>query len=765
MADFKLTVPDDVFEENLPFEAGSQMPDDSQQVDTEQQVTSEAFDDVTPMQVEAANNQIETSTDTNSSPQVQLTETVQPDFQTINIGHGSFKIDSRASEEAIKKAKNNYIQNDINFYKGIDRNTGAPVAIRKAVGDALKSEDKLATLKAYYPDAQEFGEDNFIFTNRENGKITLFNPPGFQLKDVAEYTREAAIFTGSTLAGIAGGIGSFALGTPTGPGALVTGASGATAAAVWGGAQTASVYDFLSNVTGETVRTESVIAKAGENVLQGMYSGAGEAVGRVAIPSAIGAIKKGLGGGTVKSQMIYDTLIKNNILPRAGVVTEGRGAGRIEGALEQASASATRMQNQINTIIDGAQSAAEKLALKIGQPKTQQGIGVQIQKAAQSALQRFSKEQGKLETELSEKIGDDALFSIDSLRAFNDELTKLGKTMPRFSERAYGDVKRVLDDLIYDASQNNGRIPYSAFREARTFFGGKMADMGEGVNRAMYKRVYAAMSDDLRFGADSFGLGKMFDETIEFTKSFKNEYDDFLNKVVDFDAPEKGYRFLLNSKKDGGTYFRKLQEQFTDDEWKDVSATIIQKMGYKNFGNEADEAFSVNKFLTNYGDVSKEAAETLFSGMKNGAALQNQLDELLGSFRALDQSAKLRGFSNTGAVTHTLNIMNALGGDATKLVLGSLAITGNIVEAAAGLGATIVGGIVAPNVSARLITSPKFVKWLAEGPAVKTGKEAGEHIGRLIGIKLSNPEIAEEIDAYISAIKEGIMSAQQGTAQ
>ena len=763
LAELTLTVPDNIITNQEPSESSFDTTANETQDDAQPSVAPESAP--IPLPETNANNELPEETIINE-PENQLeSQTVlEPEYRTINIGHGSFEIDARASEETIQKAKTNYIQNDANFYNGIDRTTGATVAERKAVGDAFKKEDKLATIRKYYPDAQEFGQDNFIYTNRETKKITLFNPPGFQFKDIAEYTRDAAIMVGSTLGGAFGGTGGLIVGAPTGPAALLTGATGATVGAVWGGAQTASIYDYLSNLTGETVRSENVLAKTSENIVQGLYAGAGESVGRVVVPKAISVVKKGLGGGTAKAQAIYDTLIKNNIKPRAGVVTEGRGAGRIEGALEQAAASATRMQNQINEVIDGAQKAAETLALKIGKPKTQQGLGVQLQQAARSALGRFSAEQTKLEKQLGENIGDDALFSIDAVRGFYDDLTKLGETMPRFSERAYGDVKKVLDDLIYDASQNNGRISYGAFRQARTFFGSKMTDMGEGVNRSMWKRVYAAMTDDLKFGADSFGQGKLFDETIAFTRNFKTEYDDFLNKVIDFDAPEKGYRFLLNSKKDGGTYFKKLRDQFKDEEWQDVSATIIQKMGYKGFGNEADEAFSVARFLTNYGDISDEALQTLFSGVKNGPVLRKELDGLLDSFQALNKNAKLRGISNTGAVSHTLNLMNALGGDFTKIVLGSLAVTGNIVEAAAGLGVTVAGGIVMPNVSARLITSPAFVKWLAGGPAIQTGKQAGEHIGRLLGIKLSDPEIADDIDSYISVIKEGIM-VEQGTEQ
>jgi len=689
----------------------------------------------------------------NASPEAATSVApVEPTYKTIRVGHGSFNIDSRATSENIAKARQHYIETNANFYKNMDRTTGASWSATKAVGDAFKPEDKLATLRKFYPDALPFGEDNFIFTNQDTGKVTLYNVPGFTLKDTARFAREGSIAVGATL----GGIWGVSAGLLSGPGAPVVVPTAATAGAIWGGAQTASVYDFLSQAFGETVRSESLMARTGENLMQGLYAGAGESVGRVAIPAAISSVKKMFGGGTAKSQQIYETLISYNIKPTAGAVTAGRGAGRLESALDQAAASATIMRNQIDEVIDGAQAASEKLALKIGTPRSQQGTGVRLQVAAQSALEKFTVQQSKLETELAEKIGDDTLFSIDSIRGFHAELASSSVSMPRFSKKAFGEMKLLLDDLIFDASANNGRIPYSEFRRIRTFFGAKMADMGEGANRSMYKRMYGHMTDDLRSGADSLGFGQMFDDAVNFTKSFKQEYDDFLNKIIDYDAPEMGYRFLMNSRKDGGTYFQKLQEQFTEAEWKDVSATIIQKMGYKNFGNEADEAFSTATFLNNWKSISEEAKETLFLGMQNGPALQKSLNGLIDVFSALNKNARLAGHSNTGSVTHTLNLMNALGGNMGAVVLGVIGVGAGVVPAAAALATTFIGGVVTPNVAARLITNPAVVKWLATSASVKTGKQAGEHMGRLIGIRQANPEIASEIDEYILAIKNGI---------
>ena len=69
----------------------------------------------------------------------------------------------------------------------IDTKTGAPGNVRAAVSAAQTPDDRLATLKNFYPDAlpvevldpqdgaAKFGYGNFVFTNPETGKPTLFD--------------------------------------------------------------------------------------------------------------------------------------------------------------------------------------------------------------------------------------------------------------------------------------------------------------------------------------------------------------------------------------------------------------------------------------------------------------------------------------------------------------------------------------------------------------------------------------------------------------
>jgi hypothetical protein len=126
---------------------------------------------------------------------------------------------------------------------------GAPYTVRGVVGSA-RDPDKLATLKRYYPDAEQTDDGNFIFTDPTNKKRTLYNPKGLDLGDFASLVRQYAETIGGTVGGgagfVAGGIGGALLGA--GAGQAVAGKAvdvGRTAAGL---PQTYSPADTTSDI-------------------------------------------------------------------------------------------------------------------------------------------------------------------------------------------------------------------------------------------------------------------------------------------------------------------------------------------------------------------------------------------------------------------------------------------------------------------------------------------------------------------------------------
>lgn len=638
------------------------------------------------------------------------------------------------------------------FYQLMDRETGAPARVRAQVGSAHTMQDKLTTLQQSYPDAVQFGEDNFVFTNPQTGKPTLYNPKGLDWGDVAGVSREIAVGTGATLGAIGGGLAGLGASAPTGgTAAPATAPIGTVAGAGFGAAATGQFYDLLANHFMGVHDTRSLTQKTLDMVIEGAGSAAGQRVGEVVGPAISSGVKKILGGGTQRSQQLYQTLKALNIKPTAGVVTEGGGAGRIEAALDAAPTSAKFMQDQVKQVLDDAQAAAARTAATIGKPSTQQRAGEVLQTGVEKSTERFVQLQGRMEDKLTTLIGEDALIPVNNVKALREGLEEQIKQMPKTLGPRFRGVVDELKRLEADADALGG-IPYRLFRSHRTLVGQRMSDLQEKVEKkTLLKRLYGAMTQDLEELVQSRGgeAAKQFDETMAVTRNWNTTNKDLFDKITKFDAAEKAYRYVINSRKDGGTVLQKLRAEFSDQEWNDVSATVIQKMGFKNFGNEGDDFFSPSTFITNYRSIANEAKDALF-GPAN-AELRQGLDQLMEAMTAIQSNARLGNFSNTASVMHLLDTLAVLGVDTTSLAT-QLVTGGSPRAAATSFVGNTVGRLLLPRQVAKLMTNADFVKWLATPVTRKNG--IGSHVGRLAAIAKVNPEIQDEVRAFLDALSQ-----------
>ena len=638
------------------------------------------------------------------------------------------------------------------FYDLVDMKTGVDLGVSTAVGAAISRKDKLATLKKFYPDALPFEEDNFVFTHHETGRPTLYNPPGFDSGDVARHGREISTAIGSTLGSIFGAGGGFVLGAPTGPGAAITTTEGAIYGAGLGAVATGTFYDFLTQKFLGTEDTRRMGKRFVDTTVESVTAGAGEKVGLVVGPKIEKGIKNILGGGTKRSKQIYDALMRLEITPTAGVVTGGKGVGRIEGALDQAATSSTIMRESIEKVIKETEAAATKTAEKIGTPGSQQKTGEIIQKGSAGAIESYKKAQKILEDKLSEEIGPDTIIPVKALRELLEEFEAKVLKAPNSLGPKYKGTIAEIKNILADAKDRGG-LPYSIFREHRTTLGKRMADFNEkATEKALWKRMYGSMSRALEEVIDGYAprIKDQFKETMNFTKRWNEEHRDLFEKLVDMDAPEKAFRYMMNTRKDGGTILRKLESQFTKKEWDDISSTVVKKMGYKNFGNEADDTFSVSTFLTNYRSLANEAKDVMFQG--ENSALRKELDNMVKMFQNIQDNARMGNFSNTAGATHLLDTLATMGLDTTSLA-ANLATGQSAMKSTQSLVGNIAGRLLFPRQVAKLMTNPAFVKWLATPPV--TGKGAiASHIGRLAAVAKANPMIRDEINDYLESLSQ-----------
>ena len=144
------------------------------------------------------------------------------------------------------------------------------------------------------------------------------------------------------------------------------------------------------------------------------------------------------------------------------------------------------------------------------------------------------------------------------------------------------------------------------------------------------------------------------------------------------------------------------------------------------------EVFSPNKFLTEWNRLSPEARSNIFT--KPQAKSIENLNKVTS---ILKETGKARQTSNT------LPYMSWLG---LGIVGGS---AGGVLGGVAATGATVAGA----NITARMMTSPRFVSWIVKAPKVRAA-EIPKHLKQLSVISGSakSPALSEDILDYLESI-------------
>jgi hypothetical protein len=658
------------------------------------------------------------------------------------IGGKLWSLPANLDDKQRKLAIANLINSD-DFKSLIDQDTGAPATVRAFVGSA-REEDRLANIQRYYPDAIPYGADNFAFNNPETGKITLYNPPGIDFGDVASVAKEATVFAGSALGATAGGLAGIA----GGPAAPVTIPGGAVAGAGLGAAVAGELFDLSANVIGGRVDTRNVIDKTADAAFEFFLSATGQKAGDLVSRG----VKRALGGGTQKAAELAAKFRSLKIEPSAGAVSSSNTIATLEKGLESTPFSTDVMQKSADAVLSQIQAAADDVVRQIGEPVSKQSLGETIRAAASAAAGRFKAKQNIAYEKAFDLIGEDAPVAVDNIRALRLELeaevAQAPKALGRSLNKALGYLKIIEIDAAND--EVAGSIPFAALRKIRTALGidlkEKMLTGATGSENAAYERAYAALTLDLSAAAKHAGpqAAKAMAVADRYTRSFMNTAGQTLNKIGKFDTDERAFSFAMSKTQDGGTQLARLRQQFDPEEWDIVGASVLNRMGLASAGAQdaTGELFSVNTFLTNWSKMSPEAKNALFGG-KQYADMRKGLNTLVDVSSSLKGVEKFANTSNSGRVINTFMMLQVLGGAVAGMTVGSESPT-----SAVG-GATVAA--LSPRLAAKLITSPRFVNWLAT-PITKPNAISA-HLGRLSAIALEDVSLREPIQEFLKVLR------------
>ena len=654
-------------------------------------------------------------------------------------------------------------------FTAIDTSTGAPKKVRAIVGNFDNPERRLEAIKQYYPDAVStagtpMGEDNFIYTDPETGQRTLYNPTGFDMGDVVSVGRDVVSGIAGTIGGASAVVGGQLGPQVATPEELVTVPAAAALASEGAG----QLYDravdaFLPDPVSRGSLVEQG-SKAATNIGMEMVGGKLVEKSIDAIKAAPGAITRKIAGVGAERQAAARARMAEAEkfglkLPSAGTASQSPMLMFLEQRMKDFPTGSPVIFEKFDAFRTAAGQAVQDVATKYGKPVQEGGeIGRVLQSGAEKGFAKFQRDQGKL-YDTAYDLAPNASGRVNNVMELRvkllEDLSKAPESLLPSMKAALDEVERLIAD-----SQSGGGVDLSTLRQLRTNLRRKtdgMTQQGGGDAVSYLKTVYKALTDDMNEavvnygGADAQKALKKADIYTRNRQIFDVEpvYDQLhKNKRNEVQA----FTFLMQGTKEGGTKLKKILRNIPVAQRGEVQASILSRLGMTNpAGQDAIEDFSTAKFITNYSKLADSAKDALFGKSGN----RSDLDNLVAMFDDIKSADAFANNSRTGQSIGTVATFSPL--------IGGLYMIGtdpsNIAGAASTAASGMVGALLTPYVSARLLTKPEFIKWLVKaGPQMgKNPNNAKFHLGRLMEISSRDSQFREDAMEYVNAFGSALV--------
>lgn len=450
-----------------------------------------------------------------------------------------------------------------------------------------------------------------------------------------------------------------------------------------------------------------------------------------------GALRGGETGRQALQQNVDD-------FARAGSTpTVGQGANNVRSRLTEAvlrnapggsGVVRRRLEQQGEELGAGVEKAASRLSTAQGAERGGNAV-IRGITGPSGFMTRFKAESSRLYDDVQKLLPPDTKVPAQATQQALAELTTPIQGAANTSgllmnPKVAGIAKAFGDDL----AANGGTLPYEAVKRLRSQIGELIGDsaLSPDTPTRQLRRLYGAMSDDLSQAAIATG-----DQRVIQAASRANNYYragmqrvDDIERVVDRSGgPEAVYKALFNNSREGGTTLRKVMQSLDGQAQRDLAATTLRRLGKANPSaqDELGEVFSPETYLTNWSRMAPEAKRALFD--RFGPGFSKDLDAIASA------AAKVRGANQT--------LPNPSG---SAVVAGQTTAFGALAYGAITMNAGAVGtaatGLALANLSARALTNPKAVKWLAQTTKLPAAALPSQ-IAVLASMAKDDPDMAE----------------------
>jgi len=571
-----------------------------------------------------------------------------------------------------------------------------------------------------------------VLVNNETGAATVINKPGMSGLDVLQ------------------GLGMAAALTPAASGATATRA-GLTQLAAKGAATQTAIEGVQAASGGEFNPTDIAVTAAalpagqalGEKVLAPTAARAGQAIKE----SVKGAFRGGEQGRVNLANAIAD-FAEIGVTPTVG---QGTGSPLRQG-LENMSSRVLgggRIKEVVRRTAEQMRGRLQEVADRLSTTSGATDVGRVIRAGITGPggfIERFNARQGLLWREVDDIVGDAASSDISNTSRVLGNLVRDDAFGAALNNPVLARVRDVIGRTIGQTRINNvtqmretvSTIPYSDLRSLRSQIGEMLSsrDLVSDIPRAQLKRLYGALSEDVRQVARQAGAISQFNRANNFTRAGHNRIDDFLQPLVNKSDLSKITQAVARGG-EGKQTLNAIKRSLTPEQWQEVSSHVIRNLGRASSGQQGAEGvnFSVAKFLTDW-DKLGPSRKILFSGSRELNNYSNNLNRIARAAERFKEAAKeMANPSGTGQFTANVG---AVSGGAASLATGNLPAFG-----------VIMGLISANKGASTLMTNPRFVQWLAS----TTQSNLSTQIPKLTAIA-ANQGLEVEIDQLIGDLSQ-----------
>lgn len=330
------------------------------------------------------------------------------------------------------------------------------------------------------------------------------------------------------------------------------------------------------------------------------------------------------------------------------------------------------------------------------------------------------------------------------------------------SDRNFGQdyIEKQVQEFLQ--SQVDGRLPYEALKKLRTLVGQEMDDatFGSPVSRSKWSPLYAALSKDLEKAAIQSGNQsaiRAWKRANNYTAALASRRKTIESVLDRNGGPEAVFNAAFSNTREGGTTLKAVMQSLPKESQGVLTASFLRRMARATPGqqNASGEALSMERFLTNWGSLSKEAKSALFDRYspnfaKNIDTVARIADRVREGSRAFYNSS---GSARQGALIGQIAT--------TAAASGTSLATGNVATALFTLGGSLASSGVS-NGLARLMVWPKAASWLAESTKVPASEIAAQlNVLQGVAQRSGDPEFVQAADDFReSVIEQELQPAQ-----